>query len=118
MPGDVKVIARGLRIAVLCAVLLAATASVAGAGTGSPDEPDPTTPTTLPQLPDDAGHIIKHPNYGHEPTHAGDRGGWQQGLVVVLLGGGLTVIGLLVWRESRRRRAAGDDLAPRQPSHP
>jgi hypothetical protein len=85
---------------------------------GTTEEP---APTTLPQLPDDAGRIIKRPNYGHEPTHEGDRGGWQQGLVVLLLAVGVGALGGLAWRESRRRRTdrgeATDAVAPRRPAH-
>jgi hypothetical protein len=82
--------------------------TAAGAGdavTATPGEDDPAVATTLRPLPEDAGRIIKHPNYGHAPTHPGDRGGWQQTLVLLLVLGGVIVIGLLIWRDASRRRA-------------
>jgi hypothetical protein len=68
------------------------------------DPPTETTPTTLPLLPDDAGHIVKRPNYGHEPTGPNDRGGWQQVMVLGLLFVGVGGVGTFAWRDARRRR--------------
>jgi hypothetical protein len=109
----------GLVVALLAiGVLVGVPTAAAGDGTGD----EPPAPTTLPQLPEDAGRIIKHPNYGHEPTHPGDRGGWQQELIAGLMFVGLVVIGGLIWRESRRRRphpaAVGRPGVPGGPAPP
>src|SRR5690606_30541272 len=78
---------------------LVATALTAPAGaTLGGDEPPPV-PTTLRELPEDAGRIIKHPNYGHEPIHPGDRGGWQQTLILLGVLGGIGAMVLLVRRD-------------------
>lgn len=81
--------------------------------TQAPEEAPVVTPvpTTLPLLPDGAGRIIKPPNYGHEPTHPGDRGGWEQILLFFVIIGGVSLVVLLGWRDARRGRArqrAGD----------
>lgn len=65
-----------------------------------------TGPTTLPILPEGAGDPIQRPNSGVAPDDPGDRGGWQQVLVLCLLGGGLVAVGALAGRDIRRKRAA------------
>jgi hypothetical protein len=62
-------------------------------------------PTTLPILPEGAGDPIPRPNSGVAPDDPGDRGGWQQVLVLCLLGGGLLLVGSLAARDIRRKRA-------------
>lgn len=97
---------------VLCLVLIGALASGVEPAAAQ-DTGEPPVATTLRPLPDDAGRIIKHPNYGHAPTHPGDRGGWQQTLVLLLVLGALAGGGAMVWREStRRRRPAAPNAGP------
>ena len=60
--------------------------------------------TTLGEQPEGGG-IIPRPGSGVEPEDAGDRGGaLQTVLFVIVVGGVLTIVGLVV-RESRRARA-------------
>lgn len=86
---------------------------VIGEPVAAQDTGEPPVATTLRPLPDDAGRIIKHPNYGRAPTHPGDRGGWQQTLVLFLVMGALVGGVALVWRDSvRRRRPAAPPAGP------
>lgn len=65
-----------------------------------PDDtfPDVTSPeVTLP-------NIIPNIDSGTAPAHATDRGGSAQLAVLGLIIAALAVIGLLMWRESRRKR--------------
>jgi hypothetical protein len=83
------------------------------------DAGEPPVVTTLRPLPEDAGRIIKRPNYGHAPTHPGDRGGWQQTLVLLLVVGAVGGGVALVWRDSaRRRRPAPPAPAPDRTTAP
>jgi hypothetical protein len=60
--------------------------------------PDVTSPeVTLP-------NIIPYIDSGTAPAHATDRGGSAQLAVLGLIIAALAVIGLLMWRESRRKR--------------
>lgn len=53
-------------------------------------------------------HIIPRPGSGKAPTKPGDRGGWEQTAVFLVMIGGLGMLGLLAWRSSvNARRAAG-----------
>lgn len=86
--------------------MLVATALVVGLVVLAPvapaqDESPSTTRTTLPE----SGGIIPEPNTGVEPSDAGDRGGALQTALFVLIVAGVGVIGFLVLRESRRKRA-------------
>jgi hypothetical protein len=90
--------------ATLAGLVLLGALSPVTAPAGAQSEGEPPVATTLRPLPEDAGRIIKHPNYGHEPTHPGDRGGWQQTVVLLLVLGGVVGIGLLIWRDAARRR--------------
>lgn len=51
------------------------------------------------------GNIIPEPNSGIAPEDPGDRGGWQQWVVLGVIVAGVGVIVGLVVRESRRKRA-------------
>lgn len=60
------------------------------------------------QLQEDGGakpHIIPLPNSGTPPKNPGDRGGWEQFLVMGLIVAGLGVIGVLALRGNRTARA-------------
>ncbi|MPY92031.1 MAG: hypothetical protein GEV08_02905 [Acidimicrobiia bacterium] len=70
-------------------------------------------PATTTVSPGDAGPgIIPEPNSGHAPRDSGDRGGWMQAALFFVICGALLLIGLLVWRESRRKRGAGRSGRP------
>lgn len=59
-------------------------------------------------------HIIPRPGSGKAPTEPGDRGGWQQIAVLVVMIGGLGILGLLAWRSSvKARRPARPTLQNR-----
>lgn len=62
--------------------------------------------TTLAPVGDPNPGIIPAPNSGTAPSDAGERGGWMQSALFVLLCGAIILMGLLVWRESRRKRRA------------
>jgi hypothetical protein len=100
-------VVRRLALLAVCGLLLLGL--VAAPARAGDDAPAPTAPTTLPLLPDDAGRIVKRPNYGHEPTGPNDRGGWQQVMVLGLLCTGVGGVAAFAWRDARRRRrrAAG-----------
>jgi hypothetical protein len=85
------------------------------------------TATTLPPLPstsapadDSSGtlpRIIPLPNSGRAPQDAGDRGGWLQVSLFWFILAALAVLGLLVWRDSRRKlRKAATAQAMRAPA--
>jgi hypothetical protein len=61
--------------------------------------------TTLPVLPEGAGRIVERPNTGQEPDDPGDRGGWLQISLFWLIMLALATIGLLAWRDSKKKRA-------------
>ncbi len=64
--------------------------------------PSQTTTTVVLGSP----HIIPQPNAGRAPRDAGERGGWMQEALFGLLCAVLVLIGLLIWRDSRRKRRA------------
>jgi hypothetical protein len=64
---------------------------------------DPGTPSTFP--PEERPRIIPRPNSGHPPIDAGDRGGALQFTVLGAIVLGVTGIGFLMYRESRRNLA-------------
>ena len=75
--------------------------------------PSIVTTSTLPESNSEFGRIIPVPNSGAEPEDPGDRGGWQQLALFVLVCGVILAMGAWVWWRSRirrdRRRAAGGD---------
>ena len=74
-------------------------------------QPDPTATTGVTIDPGDKenlGRSIPLPNTGHAPKDPGDRGGWKQTLVLVLIVGGLGTVVLLAVRDARRKRASGE----------
>ena len=73
--------------------------------------------------PADAGDphpgIIPAPNSGPRPQDEGERGGWLQSALFFILCGALVLIGLLIWRESRRKLARQRQVdPPAVPSQP
>ncbi len=133
-PGEVQPTLRRLALALVAgsltglvlvlAVLLGPPPAAAGAvqqdgptTTGSvPDtssNPSIVTTSTLPESNAEFGRIIPVPNSGTEPEDPGDRGGWQQLALFVLVCGVILAMGAWVWWRSRirrdRRRAAGGD---------
>jgi hypothetical protein len=90
----------------LAALVLLVMPMWSGGTAGAALAVDPTTTTTFPpnqpQVP--IPRIIPLPDSGHAPRDAGDPGGWEQyalfGAIVV----GVSVIGLLIWRDARRGR--------------
>lgn len=100
----------------LLAALLLMTALVgpwAGVAAAQSDDPTVQTTSTLPTDNRELGNSLTRPNQGMEPQDAGDPGGWLQQSLFFLICGAIVVIGLLVWRSSRRaterRAAAGLD---------
>lgn len=61
-----------------------------------------TTSTTTPVV--EAPDIIPEPNSGVAPTDPGDRGGALQTTIFVLIVASVVLIGVLVYRESRKAR--------------
>lgn len=55
---------------------------------------------------EDAPGIIPRPDSGVAPDDAGDRGGALQATLLVVIVGGMVTIGALALRQSRRARAA------------
>lgn len=51
-------------------------------------------------------HIIPRPGSGKAPTRPGDRGGWEQAAVLVVMIGGIGTLGLLAWRSSVKARGS------------
>jgi hypothetical protein len=52
-------------------------------------------------------HIIPRPGSGKAPTQPGDRGGWEQTAVLVVMVGGLGTLGFLAYRSGvKARRSA------------
>ncbi len=95
------------------------------AATGSQDPP-PTTAapiitTTLPEANGDLGRIIPLPNSGVEPAGPGDRGGWQQLALFIMVCMVIVGMGVFVWWRSRKarytRRAAGHDRVAMAKAH-
>ena len=91
--------ARSLRaiVSVLCLSLTLAV----GLAPPTASAQDATTPSTVPE----SEPIIPRPNSGQAPTDAGDRGGSLQTVVFVIVCAGVVLIGYLVVRESRAKRA-------------
>lgn len=92
------------RLALVLAVALAVCATglqTAGAQDGESGDEPAVTSTTFPE----SEPIIPRPNSGTAPEDAGDRGGWLQGSVFFIVVAGVAVIGVLVVRESRAKRA-------------
>jgi hypothetical protein len=73
-----------------------------------PPEADGSTTTSATAVPGE--EMIPEPNEGRPPQDAGDRGGWLQlGLLVVIL----VAVGLIAWRvvvEARRNRERAEGL--------
>jgi hypothetical protein len=95
---------RALRI-VAVALLLAGVpgvlpATAAAAGPAQTTTSEQTTTTAPAGQPD----IIPEPNSGEAPDDAGDRGGALQTVIFVVMLLGVVVIGVLVFRESRKAR--------------
>jgi len=109
---------------------MATVATVSGVSTGGSapaaaqqpeDDPDGDPSTDDAPLP--GQDMIPEPNSGRPPRDAGDRGGALQGVVLLLIVGGVAGIAGLALRESRRaraRRLAGSDGRAPGPtrSHP
>jgi len=55
---------------------------------------------------DELGNSLPRPNSGHEPTHAGDRGGSAQRVLFGVLLAGTAFIAVMVVRQVRRTRRA------------
>ena len=88
------------------------------AATQDPNTTPPTTAapiitTTLPESNADIGRIIPLPNSGVEPEEPGDRGGWQQISLFLMVCLVIVGMGVFGWWRSRiardRRRAEGHD---------
>lgn len=100
-------------VTVLFVLLLGGAALATPSGAGpiaaeaaqtQPGQPTPsTTPATTPLT---TPRIVPQPNSGRAPRDSGERGGFQQNLVFAMICFGLVVIGLLIWRDSRRKLAA------------
>lgn len=56
------------------------------------------------------GDIIGSPDAGPDPEDAGDRGGWAQLLLAMVICGGVLFIGSRILRESRRGSRPGDPI--------
>ena len=84
-----------------------------GAQPATSSAPSIVTTSTLPESNSEFGRIIPVPNSGAEPEDPGDRGGWQQLALFVLVCLVILAMGAWVWWRSRirrdRRRAAGGD---------
>ncbi len=66
-------------------------------------------PTTLEEgLDGNLGRIIPRPNSGREPESPSDRGGWLQLSVLGVMSAGVTLIIVLVVRESRKARGGSE----------
>jgi hypothetical protein len=97
-------------------VLAAGPTSLAGASRGpaaevapavGPAGAGPALASAARASADPSPGIIPEPGSGREPRDAGERGGWMQSTLFFLLCGAIVLIGLLVWRESRRARRRG-----------
>jgi hypothetical protein len=107
--ANIDAVARRLAVGVILgAIVLLGVAPAARAGD---DAPASTAPPTLPIRPDDAGHIVKRPNYGQAPEGPNDRGGWQQLLVFGLVCVGVSGVAAFAWRDARRRRKRTPTIA-------
>ena len=71
-----------------------------------PEDPDGDRSTDDTPVPEQ--DIIPEPNSGRAPEDPGDRGGVLQGVVLLLIVLGVSVVVARVVRESRRNRAGGD----------
>lgn len=117
------VTARPLR-RLLGGVLLAVVVLGGALATAGAQPPETTTPpvastlsprgSTVPTQPS----IIPAPNSGEAPADAGERGGALQGALFFLVCGGIVLLFLLVWRDSRRKRRAQGRLAGRRADTP
>lgn len=87
--------------------------TLAPTATTPPTTAAPIITTTLPESDADLGRIIPLPNSGVEPEEPGDRGGWQQLALFVMVCLVIVAMGVFVWWRSRiardRRRAEGHD---------
>jgi hypothetical protein len=109
-PGEVQPTLRRLALALVAGSLaglvlvLAVLLGPPPAAAGAVQEDGPNS---------DFGRISPVPNSGAEPEDPGDRGGWQQLALFVLVCGVILAMGAWVWWRSRirrdRRRAAGGD---------
>ena len=66
---------------------------------------DPGPPTDPSANAPRAPHIIERPNEGTGPQNPGDRGGWEQLLVLAMIIVSVVVIGLVVFRGGSKARA-------------
>jgi uncharacterized protein HemX len=110
---------RRARRAVTAAIVTTSTAVALASGAWAQDAP--VTTTTLPEDNGCLGKIVRRPNCGAEPTSPGDRGGWQQLTLFVLVCAVIIGIAVYVWWRSRRlrdaRRAEGHDPVSVARSH-
>jgi len=81
----------------------ATTTTIPNATTAMPHTTFPDVTSPLVTLP----NIIPAINSGTAPKTSTDRGGWAQYAVLGGIVAALGLIGLLMWRESRRARARG-----------
>ena len=109
---------RALVAAAICwstlVIVTAGATGIAAAQDPSPATTDaPVTTSTLPESNEQFGRIIPSPNSGAEPQSPGDRGGWQQITLFLVICATIVAMAVAVWLRSRRlraqRRAAGHD---------
>ena len=106
-----------LALVAFAVALLAAMFSVAGSAVAqtSSTAPLPTAPATSAALPtaprptaagSAEGNSLPRPNSGAEPQASGDRGGWAQLVLMVLVFAAVAaVIGRIAWATAKRTRA-------------
>lgn len=100
----------GLIIIVLATIAVAVGATVRPADaqlTPIEDEPGLEAPGL--------GDIVGSPEAGPEPEDAGDRGGWAQLTLAVVIAGGVLFIGSRILKESRAGRGVGTGQASPPP---
>ena len=82
-----------------------ASAAAAEVTTTAPP-PTSTTATTIPEPGPGAFGAVPRPNSGVKPTASGDRGGSAQLALLGIITVGLTVIGVVIARSTKRHTAA------------
>lgn len=100
---------RPRRFPILFVALALALTVVSPLGPDTASAQDDSTTTTAPPIRDsDTGlnDIVPQPNSGQAPENPSDPGGWQQYMVFGLIIGGMALIVLLAWRQSRHARRA------------
>jgi hypothetical protein len=106
----------GAAMAEMATVATVSSASTGGSAPAAAQQPedDPDGDPTTDDAPLPGQDMIPEPNSGRPPRDAGDRGGALQGVVLLLIAGGVAGIAGLALRESRRaraRRSAGSDAS-------